>query len=166
MSSHPGGVELLDVSMRDKVRRQCSFTDEKLRITEEFEREDPIPEELMGMLEEYSGDGKGRVTVGAEVSSNIEFGFKASAFVSIGVTCDSSMEAIEAVHGIVRPVVNRLVQKDHAQVSDMRDALLPPDKRLATQMESLPPVEKKAPPSKAVTTKPKARRPLLKRGKE
>lgn len=117
-------VEFRDVSMRDKISRsrRAELTDG--RVIEERELQ-PIPEDLMGKLDGLSGDGRGRVTVGAELSSSTNFGFKAGAFVNITVTCDSSVEVCEEVHEIIQPSVERLVVEDHARVSNIRADLLP-----------------------------------------
>lgn len=80
----------------------------------------------MGELDSFNGDGKGRVLVSAELGSNVAFGYSAKAFVSFGVSCDSSMEAMGQVHDLLVPRVQGLVEQDHIAISDARDELLPP----------------------------------------
>lgn len=120
-------VELQDVTLTEQVtRRRHIVTKEG---TTEEEAQEPLPEEIMTKLDEFTGDSKGRVTVGVDFASSIEFGMKAGAFVSIGVSCDSSEEAIEGTHGIIYPLAKKLALEDHAEMSALRDSMLPDDAR-------------------------------------
>ena len=157
----PEDIALQDVSMTDVVTRRVALVSPG-DYHEEWERQEQIPEDLMAALEELSGDGRGRVTVGAELASNVAFGFKAGSFVSIGVTCDSNMDIIQQVHDLVHPVVQRMVEEDHAEISAMRDSILPPgesDKalNLETGSKPAPKVEEKT------TTRPKKSKPSFRR---
>jgi hypothetical protein len=127
--------------------------------TTEQDRRDEIPEELMSELEAYTGDGQARVTVSGELASNHHY-HKASAFVSISVTCNNNLEDVEAVHNLVRPHVQGLVHKDHAEMSLLRDTLLPSNERKHKEPTGLPgeaPSEVKRPPKRTskVSTKNK-----------
>jgi len=69
------------------------------------------------------GDLNAKVTVSAELGDNYDYGYKASAFVSITLACENTVEACQDVHAIIQPVVHRLVKEDHAMASQMRDSL-------------------------------------------
>jgi hypothetical protein len=115
-------VTLIDVSMQDHILHAASFEDNDGN-KKEFTKVDLIPEALMNELDPFSGDGKGRITVGGELASNVKF-FKAGAFVSIGVTCDSSLEVIQQVHALIQPVVQQLVDEDHSRMSNLRSDVM------------------------------------------
>jgi hypothetical protein len=126
----------LGVGLTDGILRMREIADGQTGTVEQ--RHDPIPEDLMTELEDFSGNGKGRVTVGGELASSVEFGFKAQSFVSISVTCDSSLSACEAVHDLIQPVVKRLVEQDHKEMSERRDSMLPAGKGLGLKSEHGP----------------------------
>lgn len=121
-------VTLLDVNLTEKIYlRRWWEADEERNEEEAYES---LPEDIVSKLDELTGDMKGRVTVGAELASSIEFGMKAGAFVSIGVTCDSNEENLEQVHEVLYPLAQRLCIEDHAAMSEVRDSMLSPTKRL------------------------------------
>jgi hypothetical protein len=121
-------ITLRDVSRTEIIRVRRST--EMDGVLQEEAGEEPLPEEIMSKLEELAGDLKGRVTVGAELSSSVEFGFKAGASVHIGVSCDSDPDTLEEVCDLVGPLTERFVVKHHAVMSQRRDAMLPKDKQL------------------------------------
>jgi len=143
-------VEYVDASMLDGVRRRRSMHNDNDHSITEQERSDGIPEELMSKLETYIGDGSARVTVSGELASSHEF-HKASAFVSISVTCNNDLDDIETVHNLVRPVVQELAHKDHEDMSRLRDTILPKNKKKHSNPTGLPGEEK--------LTKPPAKMP-------
>jgi hypothetical protein len=115
-------VEYLDVSMTDSITRHTTFMDDEGQVKERVVT-GPIPEEIMTELNEFNGDGKGKVTVSADLGSSFKF-FKAGAFVSIGVTCDSNTESLIKVHSVLQPIVQKLAEEDHAKMSDVRADIL------------------------------------------
>jgi hypothetical protein len=149
-------VEILDVSLTEMITRR-RYVIHKHGTTEE-EAQDPLPEEIMSMLDELTGDAKGRVTVGAELASSIEFGFKAGAFVSIGVSCDSSEEAIEGVHDILHGLAQKLVVDDHAKMSELRDSMLSKDQQLGSRAPTNEKGKSAARPKRSKKTKGRFRR--------
>ena len=159
-------IEYLGIYFKDLVRHRRTYYDDDGKPHEK-NRQRPIPEELMGDLEQYIGDGLGRVTVSAELGSSVAFGNKASAFVSISVTCNNNLGDCEQVHDIVQPYVKRLVEEDHKVMSDERDSYIAPDARLKLpepgNQVAKPPTKKAAaktnrpPPPGAGKTKAKAK---------
>jgi len=122
--------KLLDVSLTEQIYLRRAW--EVDGVVHEEEAHEPLPEDIVSKLEELTGDMKGRVTVGAELASSIEFGFKAGAFCSIGVSCDSSEDAMEETHGVIFPLAERLVTADHEVMSKIRDSMLPSVKQLGS----------------------------------
>lgn len=116
------GIDLVGVNLQDCVRRRSSMTDPDGNVQEQ-QQQHAIPENLMSAIEPFIGDGLAKVTVGAELSSNIDFGFKAQAFVSISVTCNNNLDDCGQVHDIVRDVVQRMVTQDHAEMGHARDEM-------------------------------------------
>ena len=78
----------------------------------------------MSALEEYLGDGKAKLTVGGELAHSKEFGCKAQAFVSVSVTCNNDEETLEAVHNIIQPKVQELINQDLELMIEDRDRFL------------------------------------------
>jgi len=125
---HVADVTLSDSSLTEQIYLRRSWAGGK--TVQEEEARIPLPEDIVSKLSELTGDEKGRVTVGAELTSSIEFGMKAGAFVSIGVKCDSSAEVLKDVHDMLFPLAQRLVIEDHAEMSDVRDSMVIDHKRL------------------------------------
>jgi hypothetical protein len=122
-------ITLNDVSLVEQIYCRRYVADADGELTEE-EAHVPLPEDVVAKMEELSGDMKGRVTVGVELASSVEFGFKAGAFCSIGVSCDSSEGTLEEVHSLLFPLAQKMVIEDHYHMSQVRDAMLPRDKQL------------------------------------
>lgn len=121
--------EIEDVSMIDRVvRRRCTIS--KDGVIDEEEVVDTLPEDLVAKLSELLGDGKARVTVGAELASSVDYGNKAQAFVSISVACDSAEDNINEAHNIIYMMAKKLVVKDHHSMSKVRDAMVTPGQEL------------------------------------
>jgi hypothetical protein len=187
---HAGGVSYISVELKDKVRRFLSVEDKSGNAQEE-QYSEPIPEELMSALEQYGGDGKARVSIGGELSTSTNFGFKASASVHMSVTCDNNLQVMEEVHDLVQPYVEALVVRDHARMADLRANMVealtsetaarltsPAPEEVGPGKEAAPPrAAPKATPAKAKvasgrTSKPNktavkskgAKRPSFKRG--
>jgi hypothetical protein len=118
MGSTADSVTLVDVSMKDQVHHIMVLEDPDHQVKETV-RTDLLPEKLMSELDAFSGDGRGKVTVGADLASNVKF-FKAGAFVSLSITCDSNIDVMKQVHTIVQPVVQGMVEEDHARMSNLR----------------------------------------------
>ena len=112
-------VELIDVSLRDWVRRSLTTEDNEGNVEEEILL-DPLPEDLMTELEQYAGDGLGKVSVGGDLATSVNFGFKAGASVHIGVTCDSNLDTMMAVHDLLQPRVEEILTRDHARMAAIR----------------------------------------------
>jgi hypothetical protein len=182
---HVGGAHYIGVSMKDKVRRFLSAEDKDGNTVEE-QYSEPIPEDLMTQLEQYGGDGRARVSVGGELTSSTNFGFKAAASTHMSVTCDNNLEVMEEVHDLVQPYVEKLVLRDHARMADLRanmvEALIgeraarltepasPPEPESPGKVAS-PPAKTKVAPSKTTGgrkavkagTKARSTRPSFKR---
>lgn len=133
-------ITLNDISLVEQIRCRRWVEDADGERTEE-EAQLPLPEDVVSKMEELAGDMKGRITVGAELASSVEFGFKAGAFCSIGVSCDSSEEVLEEAHGVLYPLAERLVIEDHYHMSQLRDAMLPRDKQLGEAANVAPQTE-------------------------
>jgi hypothetical protein len=130
--------DFVDLSLLDKVQRQRRFINDINGEVTEQEKRDDLPEDLMSELEKYIGDGQARLTVSGSLSSSHEY-HKAEAFVSISVACNNNMNDVEAVHDIVRPCVQDLVQKDHFEMSLLRDTVLPESQRLHSDVTAMVP---------------------------
>lgn len=118
-------VEVLDVGLVDGVVRHRGWTIEKNggKVTSRDQsQQHPIPEDTMETLEKYIGDAQAKVTVGAELGHNKEFGCKAQAFVSVSVTCNNAELDIGAVHAIIQPLVRKLVNEDLEAMKADRDS--------------------------------------------
>jgi hypothetical protein len=77
----------------------------------------------MSAIEQYIGDGGGRVSVGAELSQSKDF-YGAKAFVNISLSCNNDLETCMAVHDLVQPTVRQLVNQDVQMMVEDRDAYL------------------------------------------
>lgn len=142
-------MEVTDPTLLEKVSRKRWASDaEGDLVNEQLDdyAHEQIPEELMSQLAELVGDGGANITIGADLTTSIEFGCKAGAFVSVRLTCDNSMEAVEAVHDLVTPWVQSTVEKDYEKMADIRA------QALGHTSEEAPSV-----PSKAKTT---AKKPI------
>jgi hypothetical protein len=153
-------TEIRDVGLLDKVTRHRDWTviHEDGRIYGKSQsQQHPLPEEVMPNLESHIGDGESKVTVGGELAHSIEFGCKASAFVSVSVTCSSNSADIQAVHDILQPWVQKLTSEDLAKMKTERDAHMmhPPAGKVANPPK---PTAPKALPAKPVATPPNFRR--------
>lgn len=144
MTTEEAGIIYRDVSMKDCVKLFLSTETDDGRVTYDCVIES-IPEELMSALDQYSGDGRGRVSVGGELATNTNFGFKAGASVFISVTCHNDVEVCEKVHDLVQPVVQRLVEASHAKMANIRADLADQlsDKPSARLQDSTKPEPKK-----------------------
>lgn len=141
-------VDYIDVSLVDRVhRRRWIYNDLDNSMTEQV-RDDEVPEDLMSDLQEYIGDGLARVTVSAELKSSHEF-YGAGSFVSISLTCNNNLDDATAVHTVLRPHVQRLVEKDYHEMSLLRDEILPANiPKLHNAPKGLPSGEKVGGPPK------------------
>lgn len=82
-----------------------------------------LPEEIMDKLSLFTGNGKNKITVGATLASNIEFGFTANSFVSVTAICGESIEEIEGTHNIIQPFVQKLCMDNHDRIAEVRDSM-------------------------------------------
>jgi len=82
---------------------------------------DLLPEDMMDQLSELMGDAGGRVTVGSELSNNLNYN-KAQAFVSFSVTCNNNLGTMQQVHSLVQPIVRQLTRDDLASMAMERDS--------------------------------------------
>lgn len=123
MSGEAYGIDYVDVSMVDLVVRQVRVYEPDGTVHEK-RRKEPVPEEILMAAKSKRGELDAKVTVSAELGDSVEYGYKAGAFVSITLSCENTIEACQAVHGIIQPVVHRLVQQDHAMAAQMRDNIL------------------------------------------
>ncbi len=164
MTAEEAGIVYRDVSMKDCVKLFLSTETNDGRTTHDCVIES-IPEELMSALDQYSGDGRGRVSVGGELATNTNFGFKASASVFISVTCHNDLEVCESVHDLVRPVVQRLVEASHAKMANIRADLADQlsDKPAARLPESGKPESKSVAGPPKGKPLPRAKKPGFKR---
>ena len=92
-------VELKDPSMLEKYKKELNINfknglDSDLCHAEDGFAKEILPEDIMAKLEELTGNGEGRVTVAGELGTNEDYGQKASAFFSVSVNCDSSLDSI------------------------------------------------------------------------
>ena len=117
------GIDYVDVSMVDCVIRRIVVTDADGNIHEKQLREE-VPEEVIMAAAKKRGELNGRVTVSAELSDSIEFGNKGSAFVSMTLACENTIEACQEVHDILQPIVHTLVREDVKVAAAMRDDIL------------------------------------------
>lgn len=145
----------------DRVKRKRTLFNDHTKETIEQAKEDDLPEELMGELEQHVGDGEAQLTVSGSLGSSRQF-HKAEAFVSIGVSCNNDLADIEAAHDIVLPYVKKLLAADLLEMSKLRDPWLEPKDRLHTKA----PVGKAAEPaeSEGVVKDPPRRSSQIKLG--
>jgi len=113
-------VEFVDLDWMYHLTRRRVFADDIGAVEEQVLEKVPLPEDLMTAIQDYVGDGQGRITVSKELSTNQDY-CKAGSFVSISLACDNSLEAAEAVHDIAAPYAQKLVEVDHHEMSLMRD---------------------------------------------
>jgi hypothetical protein len=125
MASGACGIAYVDVSMVDHVVRRVCVRRPGGEVLEK-QRRDEVPEDILMAARSKRGDLDGKVTVSATLADNIEYGYKAEAFVSISLACENTIEACQEVHDILQPVVHALVRQDHAMAASMRDDLLNP----------------------------------------
>lgn len=159
-------TEVNDVGLLDQVIRQRGWSIEKdggLVTAREQNQQHSIPEEIMATLEEYTGNAQAKVTVGAELGHNKEFGCKAQAFVSVTATCNNAESDIVAVHEIIHALARKLVNEDLEKMKLDRDAHIspipPPTAQTAGKVGNPPRASAKPP----ATTKPGARPPAFRR---
>ena len=156
----PNVQEVKNTQMRNKVSIRCSAGKDSNCIEEECQ--EPLPEEIMNKLEPHIGDGLARFSIGNELGSSIEFGFKAQAMVNATVACNNDSETFVAVNDILYPLVEELVVRNHERMSALRDQMVPdPNKRLNLSTEF---VEEPKAPARSVKSGPPAKamaRPLV-----
>ena len=154
-------VEVNDVGMLEHVSRNRRWAVEKddgKVATREQSQQHPLPEDIMAELEQHIGDAQAKVTVGAELGHNKEYGCKAQAFVSVSVTCNSSQDSISAVHSILHTMVRQLVNDDLEKMKEDRDAHIG---SAPGKVSSPPKVQAKTPGK--VTARPGVQRPSFRR---
>jgi hypothetical protein len=120
-------VEVRDVGLVDRVsrNREWSIKQDDGKVTSRRQcQQHPIPEEYMSALEPHIGDAQAKVTVGAELGHSRDYGCKATAFVSISVTCNNHEDSIRAVHSLIHPLARKLVNEDLTRMKEDRDAHL------------------------------------------
>ena len=120
-------LDVTDASMREKFSRELRVEDSEGRLyTDQLSGHtyELVPEDIMAKIQDFVGDGRGSLTVGADLSTSVEFGCKAGAFLNVRVICDNSMEAVEEVHGILVPWVREKVEEDYREVEDIRTRIL------------------------------------------
>jgi len=117
----------------DHAIRNCEWTNNgnTKRKTKQQDVAAVLPEEVMGQLDQHLGNALGKVTVGGELSHSKEYGCSAKSFVSLSVTCDSSLETCQAVHDLVQPTVRALLNEDLNMMKEDRDAHLASEKPAA-----------------------------------
>lgn len=150
-----------DVTMTERVVIQSTVRTpeiEELETTSHL-----ISEEIMDKIGQFTGQGDAKLTVGATLGSNIEYGFSAQSFVSVTIVCGSSEEDIQGSYDVVQPYVQELCMQNHDRLSETREGMLKelgkvPDKVRATKVQK---AEKKmvssGPPKKkgaAIVAKP------------
>lgn len=123
MASEACGIDYVDVDMVDRVFHQVRVCEPGGAVHEKQLREE-IPEEILMAAKSKRGELDGKVTVSATLADSIEYGYKAEAFVSISLSCENSVEACQALHDVIQPVVHGLVQRDQAMAAQMRDNIL------------------------------------------
>lgn len=156
--------ELVDPGSNERLVQRMTAISKQGEI-HELSRQDGLPEDVMSVLEPYVGDGKASVTVGAELASSVEFGYKAQAFVSMTATCNNNLDDMAAVAGILKTATHRLVQSDHEEIGAIRDQMLPSNRNAATApavaVQKAPTVKPAALPTKA--THPTVVKPSFRR---
>lgn len=144
--------------LTDLTTRRCQWTNEDGRKRYR-QRQQPIadvlPEETMSAIEQYIGDGGGRVSIGAELSNNENFK-GAKSFVNISVTCNNDIDSCLAVHDLVQPVVRQLVNQDLQMMLEDRDAQAAPNPAAAEpgRVSPGPPVATPRPATSAMAPRP------------
>lgn len=160
-------VEVLDVGLTDLVTRVRRWeVEQDGRVTSrEQSQQHPIPEVYMAALEPLVGDAQAKVTVGAELAHNKEFGCKAQAFVSVSVTCNNKEDDISAVHNIIQPLVRQLVNEDLMKMKEDRDAHMDQIALAQPGKVANPPRASVKPPvaQPAAAAKPGVQRPSFRR---
>ena len=151
----PGYVEQLEyvsVDLQDKVMRDKYVSDKESDLHRESSTtnlQEGLGAKVMSEIRDYMGDGLAKVTVGAELTSSIEYGNKAGAFCSVTATCDNHMEAVKAVHDILQRWAKSQVELDTHEMVELRDSI----------MTGKAPAAKVAPPPRMVPAeKPNFRR--------
>ncbi len=120
MTSEACGIDYVDVSMVDHVFRRIRVYESDGSVHEKQLRQE-IPEEILMAAKSKRGELDGKVTVSAALADSIEFGNKAEAFVSISLSCENTVEACQELHGVIQPMVHRLIQEDLAMAVQLRD---------------------------------------------
>jgi len=124
-----------DVGLVDRVIRFRSWEvegDNGHVSTRNQSKQELLPEDLMGALEDYIGDGLAKVTVGGELGHSKDYGCKAQAFVSISVHCNNDAGTIEEVKNIVQEKVRSFVNEDLAEM------MLDRDRHMGVAKENVP----------------------------
>jgi hypothetical protein len=150
-------VILNDPSLNEHYRREtyvATTTNDGFTNVEDGFVKEVLPEGIMAKLEEFTGNGEGRVTVSGDLAVS-DYGNKGGAFFSVSVNCDSSMEAIQGVHDLLAPWVQNIVAADCESMKTKRDILLGNFKPTPAPVSKGPVVPTKLPP-KAVSNKPPA----------
>lgn len=135
-------TEYIDVC--SQVRRHRSFYNDNDKTTLEQEQSHEIPEEIMATIEDYQGEGNARVTVSADLGSSVSY-HSAKAFVSISVPVNNDADSIDAVHGMLRPYVQKLTEEDHAAMAEIRDGIINPG---SAPTEAAPAAQVRQPPKR------------------
>jgi hypothetical protein len=113
-------VEVVDHSLRDGVVEHRFASDQHGGLTDET-RADNLPEDIVGKLAKHLGDAQAQVTVGADLTTSVDFGNKAGAFVSVKVTCNNSEADISAALDIARELAEQKVAENHTRMSELLD---------------------------------------------
>jgi hypothetical protein len=153
-------IEVRDVGLLDRVVRMREWSVDKglgVQTVRNQSLQQPIPEEIMGALAEYIGDGLAKVTVGGELGHSKEFGCKAQSFVSVSVHCNNDEKSIEETHGILKDLVRNLVNQDLEEMKQDRDNHITSDKA-ATPGRVAPRPQPGAPTNGPAVARPSFRR--------
>lgn len=149
------GIDYVDVSMVDCVIRRIVVAIDEGQSVHEKQLREELPEEVIMAAAKKRGELNGRVTVSAELSDSIEYGNKGSAFVSMTLACDNTIEACQEVHAILQPVVHAMVREDVKVAAAMRDDILAGRDGAPPQAEAPVVGRVAAPPTPATMPRPR-----------
>ena len=111
-------VEVVDLDLRDQIFRSRSAEHKKLGVLADESQFMYPPEEWMDRIEKVLGDANARVSVTGNVGVS-DYGNKASASVSVTLTCDQKEESLVEAHAVAKEMMRHFLAEDQHEMEQM-----------------------------------------------
>jgi hypothetical protein len=111
-------IEVVDLDRKDLIFRSRSASHAGKGVLADESMFMYLPEDWMDRIEKVLGDANARVSVTGNVGVS-DYGNKASASVTVTLTCNQAEKDIVEAHGIAREIMQHFLDEDQQAMEDM-----------------------------------------------